>query len=337
VWTGAGRGAARGRMITALEIVGGLVLLMFGGRYLVSSGVALAERLEVSPLMIGLSVVAIGTSSPELLVNIVAVIKGVPSLGVGNVMGANIANVLLVLGAAGLVHPIARNPAVLKRDAPVMMLAVLGFGAVAWSGEIQRWQGIFMIAGLVAYLVAVALIERRSAAALAERKAEVAELGDARRQPLWRTAGILAAALAALIVGSNLLVEGGVAAARALGVGEAVIGATIVAFGTVLPELIASITAAMHRHTDLAVGNVIGSIVVNTLGVLGAAAAIRPFAMPAEVLRFDFWVMIASCLLLFAAGRGARGMPRWLCGAMVAAYVVYDIALYAGVPARLGG
>lgn len=323
--------------VTAAQILIGFVLLLGGGRYLVRSGVALAEHLGVSPLMIGLTVVAAGTSSPELLVNLTAAIKGVPSLGVGNVLGANIANVLLVLGAAGLVHPIARNPAILRRDAPVMMLAVLGFAAVAWSGEILRWQGVLMVACLAAYIAAVAVIERRSAAALAERKAEVAQLEPPRPRPLWLMAAILVASLAGLIAGSQLLVEGAVTAARMFGVGEAVIGATIVALGTVMPELIASVTAALQRHTDLAIGNVVGSIVMNIFGVLGLAAAVRPYAIPPEVLRFDLWLMLAACALLVAVGTRKDGIPRWICALMVATYVAYDIALYAGVPARFGG
>jgi cation:H+ antiporter len=324
-------------LIIALQILGGLVLLLVGGRYLVRAGVMLAEEFRVSPLMIGLTVVAFGTSSPELLVNLMAAVKGVPSLGVGNVIGANIANVLLVLGAAGLVHPIARNPAVLQRDAPVMMLAVLGFGAVAWSGEILRWQGVLMLACLAAYIAAVAVIEKRSAAAVAERRDEVEALELPRRVPPWQTGGILVLSLAALVGGSHVLVDGAVSAARGLGVAEAVIGATIVAFGTVLPELIASVTAALHRHTDLAIGNVVGSIVANIFGVLGAAAVVRPYAIPPEVLRFDLWVMLAACALLFAAGRRKGGIPRWTCALMVAAYLAYDAALYLGLPARLGG
>lgn len=315
-------------------MLAGFMLLLVGGRYLVRAGVTLAEDMGVSPLMIGLTIVAVGTSSPELLVNLMAAVKGVPSLGVGNVIGANVANVLLVLGAAGLVHPIARNSAILQRDAPVMLVAVLAFAAMAWSGEIARWQGILMIACWAAYLVAVYRIERRSTAAMAERKAEVAEL-VARRRPVWQTAAIIVAALAGLIAGSHLLVEGAVVVARGLGVAEAVIGATIVAFGTVMPETVASITAALNRHTDLALGNVIGSIVVNIFGVLGLAAAVQPFAIPPEVLRFDLWVMLAACVLLVILGRRAHGIGRKIAAGMLAGYVAYDVALYAGVPARL--
>lgn len=321
-------------MITALEVLAGLALLLVGGRFLVRAGVTLAEGMGVSPLMIGLTIVAIGTSSPELLVNLMAALKGVPSLGVGNVIGANIANVLLVLGAAGLVYPIARNSAILRRDGPVMLVAVLAFAVAAWDGRLTRWQGLLMIACWCAYLVAVYRIERRSAAAMAERKAETREL-EVRLQPIWLTAAILAGSIAALIGGSHLLVEGAVAVARGLGVGEAVIGATIVAFGTVMPETIASITAALHRHTDLALGNVIGSIVVNVLGVLGLAAVVTPFPIPPGVLLFDLWVMLGACVLLVALGRRQHGIGRWTAGGMVAAYVAYDVALYAGVPALL--
>jgi cation:H+ antiporter len=321
-------------VIPALQVLAGLALLLVGGRFLVRAGVTLAEGMGVSPLMIGLTIVALGTSSPELLVNVMSAIRGVPSLGVGNVVGANIANVLLVLGVAGLVYPIARNSAILRRDGPVMLVAVLAFAAVAWSGKLVRWQGILMIACWVAYVVAIYRIERRSAAALAERKAETREL-EVRRQPIGLTTLILAASIAALVGGSHVLVEGAVAAARGLGVGEAVIGATIVAFGTVMPETIASVTAALHRQTDLALGNVIGSIVVNIFGVLGVAAAVQPFAIPPEVLRFDLWVMLAACVLLVMLGRRARGIGRWIAAGMVAAYVAYDVALYAGVPARL--
>lgn len=321
-------------MISALQLTAGLILLLVGGRFLVRSGVTLAEGMGVSPLMIGLTVVAIGTSSPELLVNLMAAFKGVPSLGVGNVIGANIANVLLVLGAAGLVFPIARNSAILRRDGPVMLVAVLAFAAAALDGELTRWQGLLMIACWGAYLFAVYRIERRSAAAMAARKAETRELHE-RRQPVWLTAAILAGSIGALIGGSHLLVEGAVTVARGLGVSEAVIGATIVAFGTVMPELVASITAALHRHTDLALGNVIGSIVVNVLGILGLAAAIFPFPIPPEVLHFDLWVMLAACALLVALGLRSDGIGRRIAGAMVVAYVAYDIALYAGVPALL--
>jgi cation:H+ antiporter len=321
-------------VIPALQVLAGLALLLVGGRFLVRAGVTLAEGMGVSPLMIGLTIVALGTSSPELLVNVMSAVRGVPSLGVGNVVGANIANVLLVLGAAGLVYPIARNSAILRRDGPVMLVAVLAFAVIAWSGKLVRWQGILMIACWVAYVVAIYRIERRSAAALAEREAETREL-EVRRQPIGLTTLILAASIAALVGGSHVLVEGAVAAARGLGVGEAVIGATIVAFGTVMPETIASVTAALHRHTDLALGNVIGSIVVNIFGVLGVAAAVQPFAIPPEVLRFDLWVMLAACVLLVILGRRAQGIGRWIAAGMVAAYVAYDVALYAGVPARL--
>ena len=321
-------------VISALQLTAGLILLLVGGRFLVRSGVTLAEGMGVSPLMIGLTVVAIGTSSPELLVNLMAAFKGVPSLGVGNVIGANIANVLLVLGAAGLVFPIARNSAILRRDGPVMLVAVLAFAAAALDGELTRWQGLLMIACWGAYLFAVYRIERRSAAAMAARKAETRELHE-RRQPVWLTAAILAGSIGALIGGSHLLVEGAVTVARGLGVSEAVIGATIVAFGTVMPELVASITAALHRHTDLALGNVIGSIVVNVLGILGLAAAIFPFPIPPEVLQFDLWVMLAVCALLVALGLRSNGIGRRIAGAMVVGYVAYDVALYAGVPALL--
>lgn len=323
-------------MIAALQILAGLALLLAGGRYLVRAGVTLAEDMGVSPLMIGLTVVAAGTSSPELLVNLVAAVKDVSSLGVGNVIGANIANVLLVLGAAGLVHPIARNSAILQRDAPVMLVAVLAFAAAAWTGQLARWQGMLMIASWAAYIVAIYRIERRSTAALAERKAEVAQLEERRRRPAWQTASILAGAIAALVGGSHVLVEGAVTAARALGIAEVVIGATIVALGTVMPEAVASVTAALHRHTDLALGNVIGSIVINIFGVLGLAATVRPLAIPAEVLRFDLWVMLGACVLLVIVGRLARGIGRGISAGMLAAYVAYDVALYAGVPARLG-
>ncbi|MCW5770210.1 MAG: calcium/sodium antiporter [Rhodospirillaceae bacterium] len=324
-------------MITFLQIAGGLVLLLGGGRFLVRAGVALAEQIGVSPLMIGLTVVAMGTSAPELLVNVMAASRGVASLGVGNVVGANIANVLLVLGAAGVVYPIARNPAILKRDAPVMLVAVLAFAGIAWGGDIARWQGVLMIACLVAYMVAVYRIERRSTAALAARKAEVKEAAVKPQPPIWLTGLIMVGAITALIVGSDLLVDGAITLARSAGLSEAVIGATIVAFGTVMPEAIASMMAALHRHTDLAIGNVIGSIVINTFGVLGLAAVVRPYPIPPAILHFDLWVMLAACLLLVLLGWRAAGIGRKTCIAMLAAYVAYDIALYVGVPARLAG
>lgn len=323
-------------MIIAAQILGGLALLLLGGRFLVRAGVAIADRFGVSPLLIGLTIVSIGTSSPELLVAMQAAIEGVPGLAIGNVVGSNVGNVLLVLGLAGAIHPIARNSAVLRRDGPVMLIAVLAFAAIAVDGSVSRWQGVLMVLCLLAYLFAVYVLERRSRAAQAERGAQAAELAGTHR-PLWLDAATIVASLGALLVGSDLMVDGAVALARRLAVHEAVIGATIVAFGTIMPEAVASIAAALHRNADLAVGNVVGSIVFNILGIVGAVAIVRPLPVPPEILRFDLWVMIAAAVLLVALTARSRGIGRATAIAMLAAYGVYAAAALLGLPARLFG
>jgi cation:H+ antiporter len=283
-----------------VEVLAGLVLLVAGGDALVRGAVSLARRLGVSPMLIGLTLVGFGTSTPELLTSVQAALAGSPGIAIGNVVGSNTANILLILGIGVLLQPMATTRAAFYRDGSVMLGAALLCCALALWGEIGRPAGVVLVALLAAYIVATYLHDRRThdaAAQLHEAEAELA--GKAPSRPL--PALLLAVGgLAVTLLGAHLLVSGSVVLAQRMGVSDTVIGLTVVAVGTSLPELVATVSAALRRQTDLAFGNVVGSNIYNVLGILGVTALVEPLAIPPEVARVDVWVMLAATLLLLA-------------------------------------
>ena len=329
----AGRpGIAHSRMILlAAEAVLGLALLYLGGEWLVRGAVSLAGRLGVSPLIIGLSVVAAGTSAPELFVSLVSVLENKPAIAIGNVVGSNIANFLLALGVAALFWPVMVRRSVVRWDGRILIVATVVFCILASMGEIGRFPGILMVLGLLAYLYWSYRLDRKNMQARLEIEEEVAELG--RDYGPWTIAGLLFAGFAGVIGGAELLVIGAAGIAADAGVSETVIGVTLVAVGTSLPELATAVAAARNRHTELALGNVVGSCIFNILAIIGIVAIVRPLAVPEEVVAFDLWVMGGITLGFIALAQATSRLGRTIGAIMLVCYVVYIVSQFTGLSA----
>ncbi len=280
------------------QVMAGFVLLLGGAEFLVRGAVDLARRLGVSALVVGMTVVAFGTSAPEFVVSLNAALSGSEGMALGNIVGSNIANVLLVLGATALVMPIAITPGVLKRDGMVLVAGSALFAFLCLTGEIAVAGGSALLVTFFAFLGYSYWRETHGGDGAAEIHVRETEEYQDLPDRLWIALAALAGGLGGVLYGADLLVEGGVAIARTLGVAEEVIGLTLVAFGTSLPELAASMMAAYRKHTDLALGNVVGSNLFNVLGVIGSVAVATPLPVPARILSFDIWVMMAATGLL---------------------------------------
>jgi cation:H+ antiporter len=320
-----------------LLLLAGLALLALGGEALVRGSVQLAERMGVSPLLIGLTLVGFGTSTPELVTSVQAAVIGSPGIAVGNVVGSNIANILLILGLAALISPVQVGSTALKRDGALVLATALVFTLVAWTLTLDRLVGLVFFAGLVAYLVYAWRTERAGAAGhpAAYEKAQAFEGTHPKLHASGAAApgagagavvlalGMALGGLALVVFGGRLLVDGAVALARDFGIEETVIGLTIIAVGTSMPELVTSLVAAARRQSDVALGNILGSNIYNILGILGLTALIAPTEVPAQIAGFDSLVMVAvSAALLVFAWTGLR-IGRREGGALLAGYVLY--------------
>lgn len=318
-------------LLIYLQLAGGLVVLLLGGDLLVRGAVALARTLGVSPLVIGLTVVAFGTSAPELIVSVDAAWNGVPGLAIGNVVGSNVANVLLVLGAPAIVFPIVCQAPSLNRDLIVMIGASLLFIAFCWSGTLVAWHGAILVTLLLAFLVHSYVSERDDGPGREEYGEEFDGVGAfPRSTPVFL--GFIAAGLAGLLFGSHLLIDGAVGIARAWGVTETVIGLTLVALGTSLPELATTVAAAIRRQGGIAVGNVVGSNMFNILGVMGVTALLVPVPIPERTLHFDLWVMLGAALIPLPFALRRRPIRRAAGVAFAAAYLGFVLVQYLGAP-----
>lgn len=306
----------------------GFALLFGGGEGLVHGAVAVARRFGLSSLLIGLTIVAAGTSAPELLVSVSAAAQGNADIAIGNVVGSNIFNVLGVLGVSALIAPIVVKPAEVKRDTLVMVAAMIAVAVAAQFGVIGWPVGLAFIAAIIGYTVYSYRTELREKPAppsteLHEREGEE----FAGPSSLWLALIYIALGFGALVIGSQLLISGATGIARTLGVPEAVIGLTLVAIGTSLPELATGIAAALRGHSDVAVGNVVGSNIFNGLLIIGATASICPINVAESVARLDVWVMVAVAIVLIPLliGRGRIGR---LAGALfTASYIIYAVTL----------
>ena len=323
--------------MTYLELFGGLVWLLLAGDLLVRGAIALAGQARIPPMIVGLTVVAFGTSAPELCVSIGAAFKGHPTLAIGNVVGSNIANVLLVLGLPALIHPTLCQQSSLRRDTLMVIAVSLVFTAFCFQGPLGPLQGAVLVAGLLALLTLSARDARRSGSGGAPCEELERVLG------LPTSPGMIGLFLllggAGLPLGAHLLVGGAVGMAEALGVSSAVIGLSVIALGTSLPELATTVIAALHRSSDVALGNVLGSNLFNILAIMGATAVVSPMPIPVpeSFLRFDLLVMLAASGLLawFAWRRGSIG--RSWGTALLAAYAMYLMLLFrAPQPLALG-
>jgi len=307
-------------------LVAGMALLIIGGDLLVRGASGLARRFGVAPLIIGLTVVALGTSAPEMAVSVVASVRGNPGIAAGNVLGSNIFNVLVILGLAALIRPLAVHRQLLRLDVPVMVVVSLLTWLMSLDGSISRGDGLMLLAGLAAYLSIQVRQGRRTADPGTFLPAGDADASPPPRPwPVWALLACVTGGLVLLVLGSRWLVAAAAAAARSAGVSELVIGLTIVAAGTSLPEVAASAIAAFKHERDLAIGNVVGSNIFNLLAVLGAAS-LPPaggIPIPAAAIRFDFPVMLALAVLCVPVFLTGRRISRAEGGLLLGYYCVY--------------
>lgn len=307
-----------------LAVLGGLVLLVVGGDLLVRGAVASAMRFGVPTMVIGLTLVGFGTSTPELVTSLEAAFLGAPGIAVGNVVGSNTANILLILGLSALVAPMMVDRTTLRRDGTAVMLAALACLAAVLTGYVGRLAGSVLVALLMGYLY----LTYRTAGTEASAAGDLPVPGPAPAR-LGTSMAVFAAGLALTILGADLLVSGAIGLARSWQVSEVVIGVTIVAVGTSLPELVTSVTAALRRQPEIALGNIIGSNIFNVLGILGVTALVHPVEVPPAIVSLDIWVMLgATILLLGCAATGGR-LSRAEGGVFLIAYAAYLGALMA--------
>ncbi len=310
---------------TLMQLLAGFVLLVGGAELLVRGAARLAAVFGISPLVVGLTVVAFGTSSPELAVSVVSAWEGQAGIALGNVVGSNICNVLLILGLSALVAPLVVHRQVVRLEVPIMVGVSLLLLLFAGNGVVGRGEGLLLFAGAVAYTVWSVRRSRREGRAAA---AETAAAAPAAGRSGWKgDALLILGGLLLLGIGSSWLVDGAVAAARFFGVSDLVIGLTVIAVGTSLPELATSVLASLRGERDIAVGNVVGSNIFNILVVLGLTAAVSPSGVPVPpaALGFDLPVMFAvavACLPVFLTG---HRIARWEGGLFFGYYLAYTL------------
>jgi cation:H+ antiporter len=312
-------------------VAGGLVLLFVGGEGLVRGSIVIAERLGLSKLLIGLVIVGFGTSMPELLVSLKAASEGSPDIALGNVIGSNTTNILLIFGVAILLLPIVDWNRTAVRDALIATLAALALFGFVHGDMIGLPEGVAFLTVLIAYLAASYWIERRqSKATVFEHETE--EFEDIKIESKWLPPLLVVGGTVLLVAGAELLVNGSVAIARAYSVPEAVIGLSLVALGTSLPELATAIVAAIRKHSDVVLGNVIGSNIFNILAILGTTVVLHPISVDRRFQDIDAPVMLAASFLLLVLLFATKRIGRVWGVAMLAAYVAYMAHLYyAGV------
>lgn len=316
-----------------LLLIGGLALLFVGGELLVRGASRLAAAAGISPLIVGLTVVAFGTSAPEMAVSVQAGLAGQADIAVGNVVGSNIGNVLFILGISALIAPLIVAQNIVRRDVPLMIGVSIGLWLMALDGVLNRLEGVVLFAGIVAYTVYAIREGRRESAAV--RSEYEAAFGKERKAATRESAvnlALVVGGIGLLVIGAGWLVDGAVSIARWLGLSELIIGLTIVAMGTSLPELATSVIAAIRGQRDIAVGNVVGSNLFNILSVLGLTAIAAPAGVqvPQVALNFDIPVMTAvavACLPVFFSG---YRIARWEGGLFLAYYVAYTAYLVLG-------
>lgn len=308
----------------------GFIAVVWGADRFVYGGAGLASNLGVSRLVIGLTIVAFGTSAPEMLVSGMAAASGSRAMGIGNAVGSNITNVTLVLGAAAMVSPLTVHSRLLIREIPLLFVAMAVGWAFLYDLELSRAEGFALMAGLFALVFWIGT-EARKETGNDELAASFEDDDIPSSLPTGKAVASFSIGLVALLVGSRVLVWGGVSLARGLGVSELIIGLTLVALGTSLPELAASVAAARRGEQDIAVGNVVGSNLFNLLGVLALPGIIAPGAVDRAIIVRDFPIMVGVTLLLVVLARNERshiGHKRGI--TLVIAFVIYFVALFFG-------
>lgn len=322
-----------------LPLAGGLVLLVLGGEFLVRGAVQLAERFGVSPLLIGLTLVGFGTSTPELVTSVQAALIGSSGIAVGNIVGSNLANILLILGLSAIVFPVAVSSSALKRDGTLVVLTAVALTAVGLLWSLDRIVGSLFLAGLVSYIVFAWRQERVVGGLPAGEHTAAYERAEAFEQlhaPVLKpdaealkaisipiSLGMALGGLVLVVFGGKFFVDGAVSLARGFGISETVIGLTIVAVGTSMPEFVTSIVAALRKQSDIALGNILGSNIYNILGIGGITALIAPTEVPRQIATFDNLVMVGISVALLVMARTGWKIGRVEGAVLVSGYVGY--------------
>jgi len=311
-----------GLTLDVLLLVLGVGVLYFGAEWLVRGAARLAGSLGVSPIVVGLTVVSFGTSAPELVVCVVAAWGGNPDLAIGNVMGSNLANIGLILGLTSVIRPLEVQSRVVWREMPIMLIVTLALYPLAWDLEITGGDGIILLLALAAYLLFVfQSVGTETTGVLEEYEEFIKAAGE--EKSLVRSADVALVVLgcAGLVLGGYCIVEGAVQVASALGISQVVIGLTVVAVGTSLPELATSLVAAMRCESDIAVGNVIGSNIFNIAAILGTSSVVADMPIQPSVLSRELPALVLMSLLLFPVLRSGWRIRRWEGAILVTAYV----------------
>ena len=314
------------RMISWFYLIAGLGLLYLGAQILVKGGAALALRLGLNALVVGLTVIAYGTSSPEMVVSVSASLQDNGAIAIGNVVGSNICNIALILGVCALVSPLSASAQIIRREIPIMIGVSVVLAAMLWDEQLSRLEGGVLFAGIVVYTVLTVREARAETKGKAEQ--EYGEDFPAGSMGLGKSVLLVVAGLGVLVVASQLFVGGAVVLAKSWGVTEAVIGLTVVAVGTSMPELATSLVAAVRGHGDVAIGNVVGSNIFNVLGILGIAALINPIDT-SGLSRVDLATMVVAALAMLPAARSGGVISRLEGAVLLFAYFGYTAWLVA--------
>ena len=315
-----------GTVIAIIQLIAGFVLLYFGGDWLVNGGVALARRFRISSLVIGMTIVAFGTSAPELLVSMMSSIKGSAGIAMGNVIGSNIANIGLILGLTAMLCPIPTQNRKVSANGLVMILASVLVLVFSLNNGLSRAEGLILFAGIILFTVISIRLGRTS-----KEEFEPAANGQGKKMSVLAALLLIVLSCAMLAFGADFMVDGATSVAKALGVSDKVIGLTIVALGTSLPELAASVAAALKKEMDISIGNIIGSNIFNLMCVLGVSASIRPIPFDYMQYRMDFIIMMAfsAGLIILIQPWKAQGRLGRISGIiMFAAYAIYAWSLF---------
>ena len=315
-----------GTLLAIIQLLAGFVLLYFGGDWLVNGGVALARRFRISPLVIGMTIVAFGTSAPELLVSMTSSIKGSAGIAMGNVIGSNIANIGLILGLTAMLCPIPTQNRKVSANGLVMILASLLALVLSLNNGLSRIEGLILFAGIILFtVISIRLGRTKQDATQPDSEPQGKEMS------VLVALLLVALSCAMLAFGADFMVDGATSIAQALGVSDKVIGLTIVALGTSLPELAASVAAALKKEMDISIGNIIGSNIFNLMCVLGVSASIRPIPFDYMQYRMDFVIMMAfsAGLIILIQPWKAQGRLGRISGIiMFAAYAIYAWSLF---------
>jgi len=312
-----------------LLVIVGFVLLLSGAEVMLRGAVGIAEKLGISKLVVGMTVVAFGTSAPEFLVSLNAALSGSSGLAIGNLVGSNIANILLVTGVSGLLMPIIIDGGVFNRDGWVLLAGTSLFMILAFRREFDFIAGSVLLVFFLGFLFNSYLREKDNFADQVEIYGT-----DLKHHPhkILRLFVFLIIGFAGIIYGADILVEGGIGIARRFGISEAVIGLTIMAFGTSLPELAATIVSVIRKHADIAFGNIVGSNIFNIIGIIGVISLVTPLNVPTRLANFDMWVMLVATLILIPYMIGKKTqLNRLQASLMLSAYLVYIFSIHTGI------